>query len=369
MRYLLILLLAVSSCRPSEPPPSRTLPPVRGPALPASQPASSLTVTYRKAANLFEVLDNVSNWWRGKCDPEYREQWQHRFGVTAEDEQRFAAYKAIRKRYYPRPRDTGETEPSTTEHGLFAPRREPDRFAEAFYGAATVDAALSTLGEFMAPDDVETLRQFYAAYRGPCETLLAESEVYSEIAAALQQKLDTARARAFYRRVADFYGLEETPRFTVLYVWWPPVEHITANNRGEFLILKYNPTKHRSAALQDIDVPVHEFTHHASAYQPAAQKQALTKAFLDGCDMRGSMPTPKILEEPLAEVQQKLFLRIAAPERLDFSTDWYGGDAWVNPFAKAIYDPVREAYDSGGTISVALMERIAADCRRLKASR
>lgn len=193
--------------------------------------------------------------------------------------------------------------------------------------------------------------------------------MYSEIAAALQRRLDTASARAFYRRVADFYSLEETPRFTVLYVWWPPVEHVSANNRGEFLILKYNPTKHRSAALQDIDVPVHEFTHQASAYQTAAQKQALTRAFLGGCDMRGSMPTPKILEEPLAEVQQKLFLRFVAPERLDFSTKWYGGDAWIDPFAKAIYASVSETYDSGGTISVTLMERIAADCRRLKASR
>jgi hypothetical protein len=69
------------------------------------------------------------------------------------------------------------------------------------------------------------------------------------------------------------------------------------------------------------------------------------------------------------EAQQKLFLRTAAPERLDFSAKWSGGEPWINPFAKAIFGPVSEAYDSGGTVSVAHMGRIAADCRRLKASR
>jgi hypothetical protein len=336
--------------------------------LPAPSPAAELTVVYREAANIFEILDNVSSWWTGKCDPEYREDWQRRFGITAEDEKRFAVYKEIRKRYYAYPPDVRETDPSKTANGVFAPRKAPDRLAEAFYGATTVDAALAKVREFMGPEDVDALKRFYEAYRVPCEALLAESTVYSEIAVTVQQKLDSARTAAFCRRVAEFYGISEAPRFTVLYVWWPPVEHIAANNRGQFLILKYNSTRHRNDALNDIELPVHEFTHYVMAHQSDAQKQALTGAFLDGCDMRDSMPTPKMLEEPLAEAQQKLFLRVAAPERLDFSIHWYS-DPWVDVFSKAIFDPLGHAYDSGGTMSVALMERIAAACRASRPSR
>ncbi|MFT3775339.1 MAG: hypothetical protein QM820_59075 [Minicystis sp.] len=360
-------LLTLSCCVTAVPPAPPPTPAGATAAPEASAPPRELTVTYREAASVFEILDNVTGWWKGKCDPEYREAWQQRFGVTPDDERRFAAYKEIRKRYYPRPTDDPTADPATTENGLFAPLKAQDRFAETFYAATTVDAALSGLGGFMTPDDVETLKGFYAAYRAPIEVLLAESRAYVEIANVVRQKLDDAKAASFYRRVAGFYGVTEPPQFTVLYVWWPPVDSIMANNRGSFLLMKYNPEKHRDGALRDIEIPVHEFTHYISAHQPSARKQALTKAFLAGCDMRGAMPTPKILEEPLAEAHQKLFLRFAAPERLDFSKPWYK-DLWIDALAKAIYQPLGQAYDSGGTLDEALMGRLAAACKGVKPS-
>src|SRR5262249_13757064 len=137
-----------------------------------------MVVTYREAANVFEILDNLSNWWSGKCDPEYRAYWVERFGVTPEDEQRFASYKAIRKRYY----DYGpsaEPTPPKPEDVLFAPRKPPDRIAEAFYGAQTVAEALAALAAFTTVEDRTFLEQFYAAYRAQCQALLEESEAYA----------------------------------------------------------------------------------------------------------------------------------------------------------------------------------------------
>lgn len=364
MRRLLVGLLALSSCAAPAPPavPAPTPAPAPAPTSP-----SGITVVYRDAANVFEILDNLSGWWKGKCDPEYREEWARRFGISAEDEQRFLAYKQIRKRYYPRPESDPQADPATTRNGLFAPLKAPDRLAEAFYASSTVDAALSTVAAWMPPEDLGALRQFYDAYRPRYEALLAESRAYPVFATALQQKLDAAQAASFYRDVAHFYGVTEPARFTVLYVWWPPVDHIQANNRGSFLILKYHPDRHRDDAGRDVEIPVHELVHYVSAHQPDERKQALTRAFLAGCDMRQKMPSPTILEEPLAEAQQKIFLRLADPARLDFTKRWYS-NKWIDAFAKAIYAPVSEAHQGGLPLDEALVGRLAAACHTLEGS-
>jgi hypothetical protein len=355
---LLVTLLA-AGCRAATPPTA-----THAPARP--EPAVSIAVTYREAANVFEILDNLSGWWSGKCDPEYRAYWKERYGITADDEQRFATYKQIRKRHYPYPTpDEGHD----GEVDLFGPTKAVDRFAQAFYAAATLDAAFAELAHVVAADELATLKAFYASYRSSYEPLLAESAVYSDIAAAIGPKLTDARTTTYLDQLARAYGVADLPPFTALYVWWPPVAAIRANNRDRFLLLKYNPTRHRSNAITDFDLPVHEFAHYVSGHQSNERKRALSKAFVKGCDVTADVAPVKILEEPLAVVHQKLFLELADPQHLDFSAPWYGGDAWVSPFAKAIYPQVKEAHRAGRPIDDALMRTMAQSCADLKLAR
>jgi hypothetical protein len=359
LRFVLSLALPLSlGCGGAEAPAPR-------PAPPAPVPSSEVMVQYREAANVFEILDNVSNWLPDKCDAEYRAEWERRFGITPEDERSFAAYKEIRKRYYPPPPEVPPGGPAKTEHGLFAPGKPPDRIAETFYASDTLPEAFSGLRDFVKPEDVKALEAFYEAHRAHYEVLLAESRSYPDLAQNLKSKLDAAGADAYFERIAHFYGVTERIRFTALYVWWPPVEAVTANNRGRYLILKYNPVKHRESALRDIEIPVHELTHWISAHQPAAQKQALTRAFLSGCDLTAKLQGPRILEEPLAVVHQKMFLGLVDPGRLEFSSSWYG-DPWIGTFAKLLYHPVADAQAKGGKLDEKLMKQAAKACAHLE---
>ena len=326
-------------------------------------------MTYREAANVFEIMDNVSMWLSGKCDEEYRAYWKQRFGVTAADEQRFASYKQLRKRSYPRPPDDAADGGDARPVSLFAPRKPVERLADAFYDSTTVEEALGKLADVATPEDIAELRAFYAVYRPQYESLLTESQLYLPIATVIQKKLEEARAGAYAAGLATFYGVTDLPRFTALYIWWPPVDNVTANNRDRFLLLKYNPSKHGRSAMSDIDIPIHEFAHYVSAHQPEEQKRALTRTFLAGCDPTADVKPVKILEEPLAVVHQKLFLSVADPQRSDASVPWYGGDRWIDPFAKAIYPAVKDARAHGRTIDDALMTSAAKSCAELYAAR
>ncbi len=331
--------------------------------------AGGITVTYREAANVFEIMDNVSMWLSGKCDEEYRAYWQERFGVSPADEQRFASYKQLRKRSYPRPPNDAADGSDARPASLFAPRKPVDRLADAFYDSATVDEALAKLAGVATPEDIAELRAFYAVYRPQYESLLTESQLYLPIAAVIQKKLEEARADTYTADLARFYGVTDLPRFTALYVWWPPVENVTANTRGRFLLLKYHPAKHGRSAMSDIDIPIHEFAHYISAHQPEEQKRALTRTFLAGCDPTAYVKPVKILEEPLAVAHQKLFLSVADPQRFDASVPWYGGDRWIDPFAKAVYPELKDARAHGRMIDDALMTSAAESCAVLYAAR
>lgn len=357
----IFLLVTAAGCHPSAPP--------GAPLAPAPSPAaeSVFEVRYREAADVFEILDNLSLWWSGKCDPEYREHWQGRFGVTADDEQRFKAYKAVRKRYY-EDRAGADPDPTKSTHGVFARRKPVDRFAEAFYGASDLASAFTALAGFVEPADLDTVKDYFAACRSRYEVLLAESRAYPAIAAAFEEKLARAGTADFARKVADFYGVASLPRFTVLYTWWPPGAHVAANNRGRYLILKAHPVAHREAALRDIDLPVHELVHQVSAHQSEEQKRALTQVFLAGCAAAHTFAAPKILEEPLAVVHQKEFLRQNDPARFEVQSAWYG-DPWVSAFAKRLFEPTTRAQRSGRRLDAAFVAGAAEICAKLAAER
>jgi hypothetical protein len=116
-------------------------------AIPPSRPAEAggITVTYREAANVFEIMDNVSMWLSGKA--------ARRGGGRRQR----AAGLALR------------------------PRKPVDRLAEAFYDSATVDEALVKLADVATPEDIAELRAFYAVYRPQYESMLTERPRVSSI--------------------------------------------------------------------------------------------------------------------------------------------------------------------------------------------
>lgn len=346
-----VLLVACSASGPVTSPEVRAswAPP---PAAPAGVPA--LRARYRASADVFEVLDNASVWYRKKCDPEYRAAWESTLGLTPEDERWFERYAEIRKRHYPvPPEDDGPPI-------LFAPEKH-DVLADAFYTAESVSDALAALRTHLPPEDVATLEGFYAAMLPRAQRWFDESAAFVEIGESLSARLDQPDTRAFVERMARFYGVTPAASFTVLLVWWPPVDHVTASNRGSTLLMKYNPVRHRDRAERDVDVPIHELAHFTSSRQSAEQKRDLSAAFLSSCASHPE-PSPALLEEPLAVAQQKVFLSFAEPSRLDLEAPWYGDAPWIGDYAKRIYPNVRARYEEGRPMDQAWMRSLGARC-------
>ena len=322
--------------------------------------ALDLVVAYREAAAAFVILDNASGWYPGKNDEQYATYLRERFGAQPDDAARFAAWADVRRRYF-----IPETPPAVGTD-LFAHPKPPDRVAEAFYESRSLDEAFTRLSAFMTAAEVEVLRGVFVALRPRLDPLVAEGRAFVPLAPRLEQELRGPGPAAFLARAARFYGVEISSRFTVLYVWWPPVDHTSAAHHGPYLLLQYNPEKHAEDAAEAADVVVHELMHHLSLQQPEARRRALTRAFTERCNVGGTIRPEFVLEEPLAVAEQKVFLGDFAPARLDFSASWYGSP-WVGALAKMIYPELREAYAAGRANDERLMARLGKSCQQLAA--
>lgn len=342
----LLLLALLASCR-------APAPPVTSPSRSPSVERPPIQVTYRSVANVFEVMDNVTQWLPAKNDREYRDWWDAYASPTPEDESWFARYEEVRKRSYP-----AASPPS----GVFPPEKPVDWVAHAFYEGETLDDAATRMLGHVPSDDVAWLRAFFTRYESRLVALrvLDESLAFSSMVEATNRALRDVRP--YVDGVVRAYGQHERPRLTALYVWWPPGEHTTANNRGDVLLLKYHPKTDASEASSAADIVVHELVHVVSARRPVAERAALSKVFTAGCDPGERKPV-FVLEEPLAVVQQKRFLRAKDPPHFDWARPWYG-DPWVSTFAKLLY-PVFDDHPVVDETFVRAAAKICAELRSL----
>ncbi|MGK5087555.1 hypothetical protein WDW86_08350 [Bdellovibrionota bacterium FG-2] len=101
-----------------------------------------LQAVYHEASNVFEIMDNVSNWWPGFCDEEYQKYWQKTFGLSEQDKVFFEGYRKIREKHYADP-DQAEKDPLKNRNGLCATLGSvtADPIAEAFYSSDSLEAA------------------------------------------------------------------------------------------------------------------------------------------------------------------------------------------------------------------------------------
>ncbi|MBS2015421.1 MAG: hypothetical protein JST00_21210 [Deltaproteobacteria bacterium] len=327
--------------------------------LPPEPPSPLVEVAYREPASAFEIVDNVARWMPEKNDEEYLVEWERRFGpLSADDRRQLDAWSSLREAHYP-----SEEERPSGRQDLFARRKAPDVIAEAFYGAKTEEEAFASLGKQIGPAKTAIARAVFDHLRPRIAQLLVEDARYAQIARELAAKMDPAKTEAHVKRLLRFYRAERrSETFTVLFVHWPPVENVQANNRGRFLLMKYNAVAHAAGAVRDVEIPMHEIAHWASAHGKF-DREGLSARFLSQC--KPNAKTPKILEEPLAVAHQKVFLRIVDPSRFDRQGKWYSSDPWIAPFAKELFDVVQASHELSGSLDETFVDQAAAACNRV----
>lgn len=334
-------------------------------AAPSPVPAQA-AARYRQAADVFELLDNVSDWWPGYTDAEYREYWVRHVGLPAADDTLLARYAELRARHFDRTGQSNE-DPATSEGGLFTARAtlSADPVGDVFYRAETIGEALAKLDGVVRPEEIRFLKRFYAHFEPKYLPLVVEHERAIQSSLAATNRTLTSRTFIdWLAAVERFFGVpSDGYRYDALYVWWPDTLRVVANPRGRFLVVR--ALVKPGEALDVSDVVTHEAVHVISARQPSAQKRALTDSFLRGCPANASVGRLSTIEEPLAVVfGNMLFPRTFRPQRYRYAKRWYG-DAWVDLSAKLLFTPVVERFEQRGQVGDGVAEQAVQLCAAL----
>jgi len=321
-----------------------------------------IEVAYREPADIFDIMDSVSQWWPGFTEVEYQKYWDKKFGSDEKDKELFKKYGSFREKYYNDP-DQKEKDPLKNRNGFFSTLGSinADPVAEAFYSSSSMAEAFGKLKKIITPKEFGFLKDFYKHFEPRYSQLTTESKKVFPKAVTLVKKSTSRKGiREYLERVADFYNVKVDVTYTVIYVWWPPLNRTYASPTGKYLVMRYNPIKH--SKYDDSDIVMHEIIHTISAKQSLKQKKTLTKEFLNKCSINGKMESLRILEEPLAVIfGQMLFIKQFIPNKFRFDSNWYS-KPWISMFAKLSMPVVEENFKAGKSINDNLIPRLSKIC-------
>ena len=323
----------------------------------------SIEVFYSESADIFEILDNLSDWWPEFVWKEYQEYWLNNFALNKSDRVLLKKYSKIRKKYY-NDIDGKEGHPLKNRNGFFstAGSIDADPVAKAFYSSNLLEEALLKVKKIVSKEEYEFLVKFYAAFSGRYTKLIEESK--SGFQGSIQKtkgSLSNPKISEYFNKVASFYNVNERLQYRVLYVWWPPLSRTNATPTGLFLVMRQNPLKHKN--LDFSDIVAHEINHSISAHQPIEQKKWLTDEFLKICPIQDKLKRYRIMEEPLAVTfGQLVFNEKFRSKKFSISENLYR-NPWINSFSRIIFLPLKTRFESGEKIIDGFIPEAAGLCK------
>ena len=327
----------------------------------------TITVSYSEPADFYSMMDNVSGWLEGFVIPQYRAEWEQRFGWSAEDQEWADRYREYRQRTFID--ETQSVDPLSSADGIFASRAENtaggDPLATYFLAQPDLRTAMANLTSFASPQDARMLRGFYRHFEPGWRVLLRESGPLKGKAERLQARFDNATVEAFINRVSKFYGTSLEGEFTVYFTRHPPGNRTSAEPlAGSYILLHSPPVEEGDDRYWDAIV-MHELVHYISSRQPEEQKRELTERFLKQCPIPDDAKRLWLVEEPLAVAWgQAAYSSIVLNNPLDPNDNWYG-IPWVNTVSRTIAPSVLHAYATEATIDGPIINELADRCADL----
>lgn len=315
---------------------------------PAAEPHAVLPVQveYHQVTDIFNVLDNLSDWLPGYTASAYAEYWEAHLGLDDADRAALATYAAFRQRTAPAAR-AAPPDPAAAPD-LFAPplTRDVDAFAQPFLEASDFEAAATAAIAAQTPQDRVMLRAYYTRFGPRAARLVAAQSRFDAQRAALASQLALPGVPVLADGIRAFYGVGTAPAFIARFVWWPDPDRTRAKVRGRTILLQ-GPA---DATVGDTPtdwapIVLHEYTHYVSAGQSMAQRQRLSAAFLQGCPAIAALPNPlNAFEEPLAIYWgQYRFEHDVRGRELPAAVEWY-----FKPMPDQIAKAIAAAFPSTG---------------------
>lgn len=324
--------------------------------------AQAIGVAYREPADMFEILDNVSDWWPGYSESAYRKFWVDSIGFRAGDSVVFARYASLRERYFDK-RGQGNSAPRRDGSGLFTDRAvlDADPVGAAFYRSETLDAAFEALHNVVSPVDLKFLRSFYARFRPRIAAMLSQTQTLTAASrAATAATVASPDVGEYLGHVRRLFGVDTSPPFAALYVWWPDTLQRMASPNGRFLLLRVRPAP--GETVNSADVVAHEAIHVFAALAPEVMQRDVSAAVLDRCSVPSGVRRLAVIEEPIATALGNIeFRRRFMPQRFAWGRRWYGDD-WVDLSARLLYPVLTTALAEGKPLGAAIGREAGALC-------
>ena len=311
----------------------------------AAREGLPVRVEYHQPTDVFNVLDNLSDWLPGYTAAAYGRYWKTHVGVNAIDRAALDAYAAFRQRTAPAARSAQPDAAPAPD--LFAPplTHDVDALAQAFFEARDFQSGVRAALAAQAAHDRAMLRDYYARFGPRAVCLLAVQSRFDMQRTALVSQLALAGVPKLAHDIRTFYGVDAAPTFIARFVSWPDAGRTQAKVRGRIIILQGQADGATAEAPMDwAPIVLHEYAHHVSAGQPSAQRLRASAAFLQGCPGAATLPNPlNAFEEPLAIYWgQARFEHEVRGRALPADQAWY-----FKPMPDRIAKAIAAAFPSG----------------------
>lgn len=170
-------------------------------------------------ANLIWMVDQLSGWNPQTTDPEYRNYWDKKLGLSAEDEKMLDLYRKIRSRL------SAEDKPAATGPVIFheATVTKADQFLLAFLELPGLKTAVDALPASQA--DKDDLFQVYKHFGKKFGTAGEWGKETAHLAAFCKQAevlSSLTDAHGYLTQVRDFLGITDMPAELIVDALWAP---------------------------------------------------------------------------------------------------------------------------------------------------
>ncbi|MBB4129611.1 hypothetical protein [Xanthomonas sp. 3075] len=333
-------------------------------AAPPATPALPMNVEYSEAADLFNLLDNLSDWLPGFTVPVYRRYMETHGGLDDADRGALAAYADFRRR------TSGLAEDDTLDAAerIFAAdvTRHADPFSRYFLGGGEFEAAANAAIAAQSADDQVMLRAYFARFVGRATRAIAVAPRFETQTRLLKEALGSPGVAGLASDMRAFFAVPPPPVFQARFVWWPESDSTQAKVRGRTILLYSQHDAPDGAPSMDwTPILLHELSHYLSAGQGSERKRALASNFLQLCPGASTLRNPlNALEEPLAIYWGQYRFEYAVRGRsLPLSSQWY-----IQPDADRAAKAIAAAYPARGPAphldDAALLRAAASACQQ-----
>ncbi|MBL6991046.1 MAG: hypothetical protein ISR65_14770 [Bacteriovoracaceae bacterium] len=333
----------------------------------ASSASIKVKMHYLEGANLFEVVDQLSQWKSGEYFKEYKKYWDEKLKLSALEEALLDDYAKLRQKYD----KSSASKSQSDESMLFSVKKyKMDYFREAFYSAKILEKGLKKLSKKLKKDEMKFLVKVYRTFKPKLEHIAAESSNFRSKEKGLEKLYRKAKIAALLKNASKFFYLKQKGRslkinMRVLLIWWPQGQNPQIKLVNNDILLYYNPIAHIDNL--DFEKVVEVLIKAIIVNQPRFQKQNISRQFFNLCKVKKDFAPLVILERPLETVFGKMMYRENLDRKnFDLYQD-YAIHPWSNLYSKLLYSLVKHTIKNKEGISENFIPKAAKLCSELMA--